>query len=68
MPGGMSWKAASLFLCPVTGVSRPPAAGFFYLHRFVKNPRASLAAAMQNYDMGRYPTPRMYILGINIGF
>ena len=26
MPGGMSWKAASLFLCPVTGVSRPPAA------------------------------------------
>ena len=26
------------------------------------------SAAMQNYDMGRYPTPRMYILGINIGF
>lgn len=50
MPGGMSWKAASPFLCPVTGVSRPPATGFFYLHRFVKNPRASLAAAMQNYD------------------
>lgn len=26
------------------------------------------SAAMQNYDMGRYPTPRMYILGVNIGF
>ena len=26
------------------------------------------SAAMQNYDMGRYPSPRMYILGVNIGF
>ncbi len=26
------------------------------------------SAAMQNYDMGRYPTPRMYIVGLNIGF
>ncbi len=26
------------------------------------------SAIMQNYDMGRYPTPRMFILGLNIGF
>ncbi len=26
------------------------------------------SAGMQNYDMGRYPTPRMYIVGLNIGF
>ena len=26
------------------------------------------SAGMQNYDMGRYPTPRMFIFGVNIGF
>ena len=26
------------------------------------------SALMQSYDMGRYPTPRMYIFGANIGF
>jgi len=26
------------------------------------------SALMQNYDVGRYPTPRMYTFGLNIGF
>ncbi len=26
------------------------------------------SALMQSYDIGRYPTPTMYILGVNIGF
>lgn len=26
------------------------------------------SAGMQNYDMGRYPTPRMFIFGVNVGF
>ncbi len=26
------------------------------------------SALMQSYDMGRYPTPTMYIFGVNIGF
>ncbi len=26
------------------------------------------SAIMQNYDMGRYPSPRMYIIGLTLGF
>ncbi len=26
------------------------------------------SALMQSYDVGRYPTPRMYIFGVNLGF